>query len=116
MTNNHVVSGSNALEVVLSNGKKLTAKLVGKDSVTDLAVLKINGTDVKSVASFGNSDNIEVGETSLAIGSPLGTDYSSSLTEGIISAKKRSVTTSNGTATVIQTDTAINLGTPVGRC
>ncbi|KRL78804.1 S1C family serine protease [Secundilactobacillus paracollinoides] len=114
VTNNHVVSGSNALEVVLSNGKKLTAKLVGKDSVTDLAVLKINGTDVKSVASFGNSDNIEVGETSLAIGSPLGTDYSSSLTEGIISAKKRSVTTSNGTATVIQTDTAINPGNSGG--
>ncbi|KRK97666.1 trypsin-like serine protease [Secundilactobacillus odoratitofui DSM 19909 = JCM 15043] len=121
VTNNHVVSGSNAVEVILSNGKKLDAKIVGKDSVTDLAVLKVNGTDVKSVATFGNSDNIKVGETALAIGSPLGTDYASSLTEGIISAKKRTVATTDsttnqqtGNTTVIQTDTAINPGNSGG--
>ncbi len=115
VTNNHVVSGSNALEVILSNGKKLDAKIVGKDSVTDLAVLKINSADVKSVATFGNSDNIKVGETALAIGSPLGSQYATSLTEGIISAKKRTVATTDettnqqtGNATVIQTDAAIN--------
>lgn len=121
VTNNHVVSGASAIQVLLSNGKQLEAKLVGTDSVTDLAVLKINGSMIKSVASFGNSDNIKVGETSLAIGSPLGSAYASSLTQGIISAKKREVplTGSNGqatgnTATVIQTDTAINPGNSGG--
>lgn len=68
VTNNHVVSGSSSLEIIMSNGKKLPAKIVGTDSVTDLAVLKINSSAVTTVASFGNSDNIKVGETALAIG------------------------------------------------
>ncbi|GAA6237274.1 S1C family serine protease [Apilactobacillus micheneri] len=121
VTNNHVVAGASALQILLSNGKQLEAKLVGRDSVTDLAVLKINGSQIKDIASFGNSDNINVGETSLAIGSPLGSAYASSLTQGIISAKKREVqlTGSNGqqtgnTASVIQTDTAINPGNSGG--
>jgi len=120
VTNNHVVSGSSALRVVTSSGKQLQAKLVGKDSVTDLAVLKVNGADLKTVASFGNSDKIKVGETALAIGSPLGSQYATSLTEGIISAKKRTVETTNsagtqtGNATVIQTDAAINPGNSGG--
>ncbi|MFD1456364.1 S1C family serine protease [Levilactobacillus lanxiensis] len=120
VTNNHVVSGSSALRVVTSSGKQLQAKLVGKDSVTDLAVLKVNGSDLKTVASFGNSDKIKVGETALAIGSPLGSQYATSLTEGIISAKKRTIETTNssgtqtGNATVIQTDAAINPGNSGG--
>ncbi|WP_089088083.1 S1C family serine protease [Secundilactobacillus pentosiphilus] len=121
VTNNHVVSGSNALEVIMSNGKKIDAKLVGKDAITDLAVLKVNSAEVSKVASFGNSDNIKVGETALAIGSPLGSQYATSLTEGIISAKKRTVATTDeatnqqtGNATVIQTDAAINPGNSGG--
>jgi len=120
VTNNHVVSGSSALRVVTSSGKQLQAKLVGKDSVTDLAVLKVNGSDLKTVASFGNSDKVKVGETALAIGSPLGSQYATSLTEGIISAKKRTIETTNssgtqtGNATVIQTDAAINPGNSGG--
>ncbi|KJW12662.1 serine protease [Levilactobacillus spicheri] len=120
VTNNHVVSGSSALRVVTSSGKQLQAKLVGKDSVTDLAVLKVNGSSLKTVASFGNSDKIKVGETALAIGSPLGSQYATSLTEGIISAKKRTIETTNsagtqtGNATVIQTDAAINPGNSGG--
>jgi len=120
VTNNHVVSGSSALRVVTSSGKQLQAKLVGKDSVTDLAVLKVNGADLKTVASFGDSDKIKVGETALAIGSPLGSQYATSLTEGIISAKKRTIETTNssgtqtGNATVIQTDAAINPGNSGG--
>ena len=120
VTNNHVVSGSNAVQVIMSNGTKVAAKLVGTDSVTDLAVLKINSAKVTKTASFGNSDNIEVGETALAIGSPLGSNYATTLTEGIISAKKRTVATTNtsgqqtGYATVIQTDTAINPGNSGG--
>ena len=77
----------------MSNGKKLPAKIVGTDSVTDLAVLKINSAPVTTVASFGDSDNIKVGETALAIGSPLGSEYATSLTQGIISAKKRTIET-----------------------
>ncbi len=120
VTNNHVVSGSNAIRVILSNGTKLTAKIVGTDSVTDLAVLKINSSKVTKTASFGNSDNIKVGETALAIGSPMGSNYATTLTEGIISAKKRTVATTNtsgqttGYATVIQTDAAINSGNSGG--
>lgn len=120
VTNNHVVSGSSALRVVTSSGKQLQAKVVGKDSVTDLAVLKVNGSSLKTVASFGNSDNIKVGETALAIGSPLGSQYATSLTQGIISAKKRTIETTNsagtqtGNATVIQTDAAINPGNSGG--
>lgn len=120
VTNNHVISGANKVEVLLSNGKKLSATVVGHDAVTDLAVLKINASDVKQVASFGNSDDIKVGETALAIGSPLGSEYATSLTQGIISAKSRTidVTNSNGVttgqATVIQTDAAINPGNSGG--
>lgn len=120
VTNNHVVSGSSALRVVTSSGKQLQAKVVGKDSVTDLAVLKVNGATLKTVASFGNSDKIKVGETAMAIGSPLGSQYATSLTQGIISAKKRTIETTNsagtqtGNATVIQTDAAINPGNSGG--
>ncbi|KRL86585.1 S1C family serine protease [Ligilactobacillus apodemi] len=120
VTNNHVISGANKVEILLASGKKLSATVVGTDSVTDLAVLKIKATDVKQVATFGNSDNIKVGETALAIGSPLGSDYATSLTQGIISAKSRTidVTDSNGVttgqATVIQTDAAINPGNSGG--
>lgn len=120
VTNNHVVSGSNALQVIMSDGTKLTAKLVGTDETTDLAVLKINSSKVTQVASFGNSNDINVGQTVLAIGSPLGSQYATSVTQGIISAKKRSVAVTNddgvqtGNATVIQTDAAINPGNSGG--
>ena len=120
VTNNHVISGANKVEVLLNSGKKLSATVVGHDSVTDLAVLKISAKDVKQVASFGNSDNIKVGETALAIGSPLGSEYATSLTQGIISAKSRTINVTNssgvttGQATVIQTDAAINPGNSGG--
>lgn len=120
VTNNHVVSGSNKIEIILASGKKVSATEVGHDAVSDLAVLKINAKDVKQVASFGDSDNIQVGETALAIGSPLGSQYATSLTEGIISAKKRTIDVTDssgnatGQATVIQTDAAINPGNSGG--
>ncbi|MGI1827530.1 S1C family serine protease [Ligilactobacillus salivarius] len=120
VTNNHVISGSNKIEIILASGKKVSATEVGHDAVSDLAVLKINAKDVKQVASFGDSDNIQVGETALAIGSPLGSQYATSLTEGIISAKKRTIDVTDssgnatGQATVIQTDAAINPGNSGG--
>ena len=120
VTNNHVIAGANKVEVLMSNGKKLPATVVGHDAISDLAVLKINAQDVTEVASFGNSDDIQVGQTALAIGSPLGSEYATSLTEGIISAKKRMIDVTNsqgvttGQETVIQTDAAINPGNSGG--
>lgn len=121
VTNNHVVSGSQKLEVILSDGTKLTAKKVGTDSVTDLAVLSIDADKVTQVASFGDSDSIKVGEPAIAIGSPLGSEYATSVTQGIISAKNRTVAVTDettgqetGEATVIQTDAAINSGNSGG--
>ena len=116
VTNNHVVSGSNALKVILSNGKEVSASIVGTDSTTDLAVLKISSTNVSSVASFGNSNDIAAGQDVLAIGSPMGSEYANTVTKGIISAKKRTITAKSGAAatSVIQTDAAINSGNSGG--
>ncbi|MFR0507108.1 S1C family serine protease [Limosilactobacillus reuteri] len=116
VTNNHVVKGSNALQVILSNGKKVNADLVGADSATDLAVLKINAANVKTVASFGNSNSIVSGQDVLAIGSPMGSEYANTVTKGIISAKYRTLKAgTDGTLTsVIQTDAAINSGNSGG--
>lgn len=116
VTNNHVVKGSNALQVIMSNGRKVDATLVGADSATDLAVLKINSANVSTVASFGNSNSIAAGQDVLAIGSPMGSEYANTVTKGIISAKSRTLKSgSDGTLTsVIQTDTAINSGNSGG--
>ncbi|MGO2978314.1 MAG: S1C family serine protease [Leuconostoc mesenteroides] len=120
VTNNHVITGAAKIQVMLHSGKKVTATLVGKDAMTDLAVLKIDGTDVTTTAQFGDSSKITVGENVLAIGSPLGSEYASSVTQGIISDKKRLVeaTSENGQnyggSTVIQTDAAINPGNSGG--
>lgn len=116
VTNNHVVSGSNALKVILSNGKEVSASIVGTDSTTDLAVLKISSANVTSVASFGNSNDIAAGQDVLAIGSPMGSEYANTVTKGIISAKKRTITAKSGAAatSVIQTDAAINSGNSGG--
>lgn len=116
VTNNHVVKGSNALQVILSNGRKVDASLVGSDSATDLAVLKINSDNVKTVAEFGNSNSIAAGQDVLAIGSPMGSEYANTVTKGIISAKSRTLKSgTDGTLTsVIQTDAAINSGNSGG--
>ena len=116
VTNNHVVKGSNALQVILSNGKKVDADLVGTDSATDLAVLKINAANVTTVAQFGNSNSIAAGQDVLAIGSPMGSEYANTVTKGIVSAKNRTLKAgTDGTLTsVIQTDAAINSGNSGG--
>lgn len=120
VTNNHVVSGSDELQVILSNGKKVSAKKVGTDSETDLAVLTIDGKYVTETAQFGNSKNVEPGQPVIAVGSPLGSEYATSVTQGIISAKSRTIDVTNSSgqvtnqATVIQTDAAINPGNSGG--
>ncbi len=121
VTNNHVVSGSDSLEIILEDGTKVAAKLVGTDATTDLAVLEIDGSKVPATASFGNSDNVSPGDPVIAIGSPLGSEYATTVTQGIISATNRTVTTQDqntgqatGEATVLQTDAAINPGNSGG--
>lgn len=121
VTNNHVVANAEKLEVTFANGKKASAKLLGTDVWNDLAVLEISGKNVSKVAEFGNSDSLKVGEPAIAIGSPLGTEFSGSVTEGIISGLNRAVpvdTNSDGQedweADVIQTDAAVNPGNSGG--
>lgn len=120
VTNNHVVSGSDEINVILSSGKTLSAKIVGTDSETDLAVLSIDASDVTTVASFGESKNLQPGQSVIAIGSPLGSEYATSVTQGIVSAKSRTVNITDNygnvtnQTTVIQTDAAINPGNSGG--
>lgn len=120
VTNNHVVEGASKIEVRFDDEKKVNAELLGRDSLYDLAVLKIPAKYVKTVAQFGNSDNLKRGEPVIAIGNPLG--FSGSVTEGIVSSKnrmiERQVQTSGGqvdyNAQVLQTDAAINPGNSGG--
>ena len=114
VTNNHVVSGSDAIQVKLANGKTVNAKIVGTDSTTDLAVLSIDSKYVTQVAEFGDSKSLQAGQTVIAVGSPLGSEYASTVTQGIISAPSRTITTSSNQQTVIQTDAAINPGNSGG--
>ena len=113
ITNNHVVEGGDMYKVVLSDGKSYTAKLVGTDEQTDLAVLKIDATGL-TAAEFGDSDNLKVGDRAFAIGSPGGLEYQNSFTGGFISAINRNVTINDRVMTLIQTDTAINPGNSGG--
>ncbi len=119
VTNNHVVDGANKLAVKLSDGKKVDAKLVGKDPWLDLAVVEIDGANVNKVATLGDSSKIRAGEKAIAIGNPLGFD--GSVTEGIISSKEREIPVDidgdkrpDWQAQVIQTDAAINPGNSGG--
>ncbi|MCF0231304.1 MAG: trypsin-like peptidase domain-containing protein, partial [Enterococcus sp.] len=119
VTNNHVVDKAQGLEVVLSDGTKVKGELVGTDAYTDLAVIKISSDKVDQVAEFGNSSKITVGEPAIAIGSPLGSDYANSVTQGIISSVNRNITNKNESGetiniNAIQTDAAINPGNSGG--
>ena len=119
VTNNHVVDGVTSLEVMLSNGDKVKGTLVGKDAYSDLAVIKIPSKEVTKVAEFGDSSKLTVGEPAIAIGSPLGSEYANSATEGIISSLSRKVimrNDNNETVNInaIQTDAAINPGNSGG--
>lgn len=120
VTNHHVVEGAQQLEVSLADGTKIPAKLVGSDIWTDLAVLQVDSKDIKTVAEFGDSGALKIGEPVIAIGNPLGT-FEGSVTQGIISGLERTVPVDidqNGTADwqaeVLQTDAAINPGNSGG--
>lgn len=119
VTNYHVIASNDSLDVLLSGGQKVSAKVVGYDEYTDLAVLKISSEHVKDVATFADSSKLTVGEPTIAVGSPLGSQFANTATEGILSATSRQVTLSqeNGQTTninAIQTDAAINPGNSGG--
>jgi len=115
LTNNHVIADTQGdLTIVLSDGSQETAKVVGADQYSDIAVLKTSGK-VPAVATLGNSDVLNPGETVIAIGSPLG-DFKNTVTVGVVSATGRSIDTGNGYSidNLIQTDAAINQGNSGG--
>jgi S1-C subfamily serine protease len=113
LTNRHVVAGTTELTVQLKDGTKFDAKVYGIDTLTDLAVVKIEATGLPA-ATIGDSDGLKVGELVVAIGSPLGT-FDNSVTSGIVSATGREITTEGGDLTnLIQTDAAINPGNSGG--
>ena len=119
VTNNHVVDGASQIEIMLSDGTKVVGELVGTDTYSDIAVVKIASDKVTTVAEFADSDKVTVGETAIAIGSPLGTDYAISVTQGIVSSLSRTVTMTNDdgdtiSTNAIQTDAAINPGNSGG--
>ncbi|MFP7495019.1 trypsin-like peptidase domain-containing protein [Terribacillus saccharophilus] len=121
VTNNHVVDGASSLEVTMANGQKEKATLLGTDEISDLAVLEIDGANVDTVATFGTSDDLTVGQQAIAIGNPLGAEFAGSVTQGIISGLDRSVAvdsnqdgTEDWVTEVLQTDAAINPGNSGG--
>ncbi|GAB2027230.1 S1C family serine protease [Lactovum odontotermitis] len=120
VTNNHVISGNSALEILLSSGQKVKATVVGSDAYSDLAVLTIDDTDVTTVATFADSSSLNVGEPAIAVGSPLGSEYANTATVGIVSSLSRTVSLQNDdgqditTTNAIQTDAAINPGNSGG--
>ncbi|PLT29534.1 S1C family serine protease [Peribacillus deserti] len=121
VTNHHVVENANKLEVSLADGTKIPAKLQGSDIWTDLAVVSVDAKQVKTVADFGDSEALKAGEPVLAIGNPLGLQFSGSVTQGVISGLERTIEidvdqdgTVDWNSEVLQTDAAINPGNSGG--
>lgn len=125
VTNEHVVEGGTTLEVVFNdeNQTRLPAQLIGMDVYTDIAVIKIENFEANTIAKFGRTEDLRLGQTVIAIGNPLGLEFAGSATMGVVSGHDRSVTipimTTNGgmqdwAMTVLQTDTAINPGNSGG--
>ena len=119
VTNTHVINGAKKVDIRLADGTKVPGEIVGSDTYSDIAVVKIAADKVTTVAEFGDSDKLTVGETAIAIGSPLGSEYANTVTQGIVSSLNRNVSlkSEDGQAIstkAIQTDTAINPGNSGG--
>ncbi len=113
VTNYHVIAGAQEIVVSLPDERSFTGQVIGADELTDLAVVKIDATDLK-VAEFGNSDDIMVGEPAIAIGNPMGLEFQGSVTSGVISALNRTLDINERQLKLIQTDAAINPGNSGG--
>ncbi|UJF26478.1 S1C family serine protease [Planococcus sp. 107-1] len=121
VTNNHVVEGAEQVVVTLADETELEAEVLGTDAWTDLAVLKVAGDSIKTVAEFGDSSVLKAGEPVIAIGNPLGLQFSGSVTTGVISGTERLIPIDinqdgkeDWQSEVIQTDAAINPGNSGG--
>jgi serine protease Do len=112
VTCNHVISGASKITVTLNNKKNYTAKVIGTDSENDVAVLKINATGL-TAATYGDSSKLQVGDSVVAIGNPLG-ELSNTATTGIISALNRNLTIEGQSMNLLQTDASINPGNSGG--
>ena len=112
VTNYHVIDAASSITIRLSNGSEYQASVVGSNESKDLALLKIEATNLVA-ATFADSDAIKVGELAVAIGNPLGT-LGGTVTEGIVSATNREITIDNTTLTLIQTSAAVNSGNSGG--
>ena len=112
ITNNHVIENSRKITVRLNNGKDYEATLIGRDSKTDIAVLRIKATGLQS-AVYGNSDSLVVGELVVAIGNPLG-ELGGTVTEGVISALSRNIEIDGNMMALLQTSAAVNPGNSGG--
>ncbi|MGY3480663.1 S1C family serine protease [Staphylococcus cohnii] len=118
VTNNHVIDGASEIKVQLHNSKQVDAKLIGKDALTDIAVLKIDDTKGTKAIDFANSSKVKTGDSVFAMGNPLGLEFANSVTSGIISASERTIDTQTSAGAnkvnVLQTDAAINPGNSGG--
>lgn len=119
VTNTHVINGAKKVDIRLADGTKVPGEIVGSDTYSDIAVVKISAENISTVAEFGDSSQLTVGETAIAIGSPLGSEYANTVTQGIVSSLNRNVSlkSEDGQAIstkAIQTDTAINPGNSGG--
>ena len=119
VTNTHVINGASKVDIRLADGTKVPGEIVGSDTFSDIAVVKISSEKVTTVAEFGDSSQLNVGETAIALGRPLGSEYANTVTQGIISSLDRTVSlkSEDGQAIstkAIQTDTAINPGNSGG--
>lgn len=119
VTNTHVINGAKKVDIRLADGTKVPGEIMGSDTYSDIAVVKIAADKVTTVAEFGDSSQLTVGETAIAIGSPLGSEYANTVTQGIVSSLNRNVSlkSEDGQAistNAIQTDTAINPGNSGG--
>ncbi len=115
LTNNHVINNSKDIKVTFTNDKTVSAKIIGSDDYSDVAVLSVPKSSVVMVADFGSSENMRVGDTTFAVGAPLDADiYSWTVTRGILSGKNRIIETEDSVMEVLQTDAAINAGNSGG--
>lgn len=119
LTNYHVVEGSKKIMVTFTNDNKIEASLVGVDEYSDIAVLKVDKSNIISIAEIGDADSLRVGDTTFTVGAPLDSNvYSWTVTRGILSGKNRlvevSIDNNNSVMEVLQTDAAINSGNSGG--
>lgn len=121
MTNHHVIESSDEIKVTLTSGESLEAKVLGSDELADIAVLQIDKKYAKNIAKIGKSSDAKVGDTVFTIGSPMSSEFSGTVTRGILSGKNRMVEVSVGSSSskdwimnVMQTDAAINPGNSGG--